>query len=203
MDKGKIAERVLSLAMAPTVASTIVGDWEETGASRNVIRFWSNVAQVLVASCGRDIADRPLFILGLAVRGALVQFAVAECALLSIRGAGAIFAAARLAPGHATWFLFSVVLVFLAPFCAGGWIVRRSPGKFLAVCVAMTFVSPLIQAIANVAVLWVMSVNGHQPLWLYGWEVWFFVPYLLGALFGARGFISRRSPARGASGRGR
>jgi len=58
MDKGKLAESVLSLAMEPARAASVTGDLLETGASHDVVWFWSNVLQTLVATLWCNLTGR-------------------------------------------------------------------------------------------------------------------------------------------------
>ncbi|HEY4246496.1 MAG TPA: hypothetical protein VGM64_06535 [Lacunisphaera sp.] len=186
MHNAKIAEWLLSSVMAPALARTVVGDLLEGRATRNAGWFWVNVFQTMVGCGWRDLKEHPGVILRLAVRGALVQSTIAMTVALFFKFTGSIFSGLGLVPGHSSWFILSLVLVFLAPLFAGRWIGRRSSGKELAVCVVMTVVSPFVLAAINAIVICCVwpAINSHNtaPLWLYWWEIWFFIPYLLGAL---------------------
>ena len=187
MDKGALAERILGLVMPPPTARSLVGDLLEIQSSPPGGRFWLGVSQIFVATVWCDLREHPAFVLGLACRGALYQFVVAASALFALQGAAAIAPALRLAPGHPSWFLLSLMLVLVGPLLAGRWIARRTWGREIAVCVVMAAVSPPIQAALNAAVIGCLMYLSGAPyrasIWFQWWETWFLVPFLLGAAF--------------------
>lgn len=182
MDRAEIGERILSLSMAPAVASATIGDLLETGASRNSFWFWSNVFQALLTTAWRNLMEQPLSVIGLAVRGSVVQYLGSLLVLAIIRGAAWFIPALVLVPGRPAWLLLSLTLVAVAPFIAGLWIARRTSNNVFVVCVVMTMISPLIQAGINAVFLLSFYGIRNAPLWLNWWEGFFMVPYISGAL---------------------
>lgn len=192
MDKGKIAEMLLSLVMDPVRAAGVSGDLLEAGASRNGFWFWSNVFQTFLATIWRETKAWPLFVLGLAIRGALAQCAIAFSVALPIIAVTSSHQ--RMAHEHPFfWYpLLAISLgsvnVLVAPFFAGRWVAKRSLGKEFAICIAMTMVSPFVIAGMSIPFVWVVSLmsgqvyTGHTFLWLRWWEMGFLLPYLTGAL---------------------
>jgi hypothetical protein len=199
MDKGKIAERVLSVAMDPVRAAAVSGDLLEAGGSRNSLWFWSNVFQTFLAIVWRDARARPLFVIGLAVRGAVVQCAI--CFSVALPIVELTVSHQSLAQKHPLWFIpFGLVYDIFAPYYAGRWVAKRSLGKELAICVVMTIVAPFIIAGTSLPLTWVVSlINGYghmesAALWLHWWEIGFLLPYLAGALL-----VRRRRQMAGAA----
>jgi hypothetical protein len=192
MDKGKIAEGLLALVMDPVRAASVSGDLLEAGASRTGFWFWSNVLQTVLATIWREVKAWPIFVLGLAIRGALVQSAIAYFVALPI--VAVTISHQRMAHAHPfLWYpLLAMALgsvnLLVAPFFAGRWVARCSLGKEFAVCIAMTLVAPFVIAGISFPFVWVVSLVSGQVyprnvfLWLRWWELGFLLPYLTGAL---------------------
>jgi hypothetical protein len=187
MDKSKIAEWLLSLVMEPAQAASVVGDLLEANTSHSIVWFWTNLIQMFAAAVWRSGREQPLFLLSLAVRGTLVQAAINLSAFLVCMTAGLMFWHHHFGLDNPMQPLVGLVYLSLGPICAGRWIARRALGKEVAVCIAMTMVSPFIEIGTNA--LWILSFylfNGYpQPnhiWWLfYWWEIGLLIPYLLGA----------------------
>jgi hypothetical protein len=204
MGKDKIAERILSLVMEPTEASSLVGDLLETGASRSAIWFWLNVFRTLAAAVWGDCKGHPLFVVGIAFLGTLVHFATAFiggllCALFII-AAGALSSHPHLAQEH-PWLLFPGLIVTggVAPLYAGRWIARFSLGKDAAVCVAMVIIAPIVFN-GMTALLWcgssllgVVRVVPETYSWWNWQQIACIVPYLVGAALVRRRHLAAAS----------
>jgi len=184
MAKGRTAEKILALAMEPARASDMTGDLLELTATGR-IWFWPAVFRALISITAVELKTRPRFYLGLAVRGSLVQSAIALTVTCPY-SIGKLFFSYPVALNRGWFDFIGFVLVVLAPLYAGHWTVRRAPNRRLAVCVALEAVSPFILAALNVpfTLAWSLS-HGRpslMPLWLNWWELTFMVPYLLGAI---------------------
>lgn len=185
MAKGSTAEKLLALAMEPARASDVTGDLLELSANGRVW-FWPAVFRALVSITVVELKTRPRFYVGLAIRGSLVQSAIALAVTCPYTFGKFFFSY----PGYLDrgWFDFiGFVLVILAPLIAGHWTVRRAPGRRLAVCLALGVVSPFVLAVLNIPFVLAWSLAhgrfGFPTLWLNWWEVAFLGPYLLGAIF--------------------
>jgi hypothetical protein len=195
MDKGRLAEWILTLAMEPAKAASVIGDLQETGASRDAGWFWSNVFQTLAATVWNDIKTQPLFVVGLAARGALLLCAF----LLSVFYArGFIFGFVRATASHShlahhpkEWLWPAMRgISLLATFYVGRWTARRSLGRVIFACAAMAMVYPFVYY--GFTVLWKEwpSLLTHReltmpPFWnfWYHWrEAGFYLAFLVGAL---------------------
>lgn len=195
MDKGRIAEWILALAMEPAQAASVIGDLLETDASPDAGRFWSNVFQTLTAAVWSDIKAQPLFVAGLAARGALLLCAFL---LFVFYARGVIFGFVRLTASHShlahhpkEWLWPAMRGVsLLATFYVGRWTARRSLGRVVSVCAAMAMVYPFVYY--GFTVLWRgwPSLLMHReiaipPFWnfWYHWrEIGFYLAFLVGAL---------------------
>jgi hypothetical protein len=193
MDKAKIAEWILSLAMEPAQAGSVVGDLLEAGATRNVAWFWSNVFQTLAVRVWRDVKTEPRFVAGLAIRGALVQAAFSffglmicmiVCVPLVLIGR---FIFLTFYMDHLPWhhhnvaLIFSVLLIMVSmvigpSYYVGRWIARRSLGKDIAVCLSMIVISRFTGYGIRTLMNGFLSLYRHQafvwPLfWQWGWAI--------------------------------
>jgi hypothetical protein len=190
MDKGTIAESILSLAMEPTQAAIVTGDLIEADASRNPVWFWSNVFQTLMAAAWREAKKQPIFVLSLAVRGALVQQA-----LTMPFGFALVYTVLKFSWGRRL--LVFPIYTFLGltiPFYSGQWIARRSLSKDFAVCAAMALALPFVQFPCQVLMVrtichYVFSHLTTQSLQgihvhFAGWTWWDIAP-LFASLLGA------------------
>jgi hypothetical protein len=196
MDKGDIAEWTLSRSMEPAQASAVAGDLLETGRARSELWFWSNVAQTLAAKVWTDFASRPLFILGLAFRGALVLCALLFCVLEARGLALSMFVHSGFASEPREW-LWPVMRFFslLATLYAGRWIALRSSGKDLAVCVAMAVTFPFVDYGFAALLAISSSLGSHQELlmppfgrsWEYWREIGSIAAFLIGVALVRRG----------------
>ncbi len=195
MDKGKIAEGFISLVMEREQAATVVGDLLEAGASRSIGWFWSNVFRTCTASVWRDAKSDPGFVLSRAVLGVLVN--ASGCAAVSLAMAvlkRVVISGFSIHETYSWGFAEEVIIVSAGAFRAGGWIVRFSLGKEVAVCVAMVFLAPII--FSGVAMLlWGFLTLIQSPIaappftliwWNNGWMLFSFVPCLLGAALARR-----------------
>lgn len=206
MDKGRIAEGVLSLAMEPGRATSVSGDLLETGASRGPAWYWSNVARTFAGAVWRDLGERPLFFAWLAARAALLL-----CALLLLVGHARVlvFAWVRSVAAHSAlahhpkeWLWPSVRLAsLLATFGAGRWSARRSLGRDVAACLAMSVVFPFVYYGAIAAWTACASLGSRHGLvlppfgrcWYHGRDAAFMAAFLLGVAF------ARSRPAAGSA----
>jgi hypothetical protein len=181
MDKGGIAEWGLSQAMEPAQAAGVIGDLLETGAARTDLWFWSNVLQTLAATVWRDVKAQPLFVIGLAARGALVLcillFFVLEARGVAFGLATSLLSHSRAAEQPKEW-LWPVMRIvsLLATLYAGRWIALRSSGKDLAVCVAMSIVFPFVDYGFDALLAWCSSFLAQRefllpPFWRF-WYYW-------------------------------
>jgi len=201
MDRGRIAEGVLSLAMEPGRAASVSGDLLETGAARGPVWYWSNLARTVAGTVGRDLGERPLFFAGLAARAALLL-----CALLLLvgRARGLVFgwvrsvAADSMLAHHPKEWLWPAVRLasLLATFAAGRWSARRSRGRDVAACVAMSIVFPFIYygasaasaALASGALRHGLHLPSFGRCWYHWRDAAFMAAFVLGVA------VARRRP---------
>lgn len=152
MNRSNTAEWLLSLAMEPSQAASVIGDLLEAGGSRGSGWFWSNVVRTLIGAAWQDFREHPFLVAGLATLGVLMKYSLSVAV-----GIVASFASLAFG-GNPTNGLIGAAVTALAALYAGRWITRYSFNKDLAVCGAMVFIEPLIG---------------------YGWIVLFAMPALL------------------------
>lgn len=203
MDKGKIAEWLLSLAMERAQAASVVGDLLETDRSRSFTCFWMDVFQTLTATTWRDMKARPLFVVGIAARGTLVQ------AVLYSSGFFASILLSLLLPGvffdhhHPTWaaHLLAVFSLTIGSICTGRRIAERSFGSILAICGVMAFLMPLVFNGFTATEIWILSSvqNGAIPIGPFVWDSWICGDFvgLFSCLLGAMVVRQRRPVTNG------
>jgi hypothetical protein len=143
MDRGDIAEKVLSLALEPARSAAAIGDLVELSISRGRVWFWVNVFQTLLAAVGHAAKRRPLFILGLASRAA---FELGGLLLLGVLTRIALHQMLFLHSNssYATDWTEIPALQLVASLSVGRSIARRSQNNDLAVCIAMMIFGPLL-----------------------------------------------------------
>ena len=150
MDKGRLAEWLLAPALGSARASWVVGDLLEAAAGRGPGWFWGNVARTWCGAPWGDLRTRPLFCLGLAVRGGLL---LSAWLFLVGRGRTLVWDFVRTGLPHSHFlvhhpkeWLWPAVTVasLLATAHAGWWVARRCQGRLLAVCAALALVYPLV-----------------------------------------------------------
>jgi hypothetical protein len=191
MDKGKIAEGFISLVMERAQAASVVGDLLETSTSRSTFWFWSNVFRTWTANVWRDGISHPRFVFGVAAYGTLLHVGIG-LAVSIFFGIGIPIITFGLSHPQmfqvmsSLMFVERLIVILGCPFFIGRWIARFSSGKDVAVCVAMAILTPIAFAVLSVA-LWFyfVVIQGRPPqmfTWWSSWEMWFFVPYLLGAV---------------------
>jgi hypothetical protein len=197
MDKAKIAEWILALAMEPAQAASVVGDLLETGTARSMSWFWSNVFQTLAATAWRDAKIQPLFIVSLAIRGVLMECSFSLLAML-VASIGDVAFAGMFLHGHPTqdplWlFTTRPVPVFVVSYFAGQWIAQRSSGKEITACLAMVTMEPLVFR-AIVALMWLALPPGafHHVRFTSGLWNWWEIVSVMSCLMGAAAVRRRR-----------
>jgi hypothetical protein len=199
MDKEKFAERLLSMAMEPAQAASVVGDLLEASSSRNVIWFWTNVFQTFAATIWRDVKAQPLFIVRVAAYGMLAQIGLGM--IVAMACALVIFVASRFIPhlvGYAWAYPLFFVSQLLPPFYAGRWIALKSSGKDVAICVAMTVGMPVVFDSINALLVWgvpLLSTNFAIPELYSRWWDWTDIVRLVACVAGAALVRRRRQIA--------
>jgi len=191
MDKAQIAERFLSLVMERARAAAVVGDLLEVSPSHGTFWFWSNVLETWTANVWREWTCHPRFVFRVAAYGTLLQVGIG-LAVSIVFSVGLPIAIRGLANPHmfrviSTWLWIGRILVLLVcPFFVGRWIARFTLGKDVAICVAMAILTPVALSVLRVGLWFCLVVfQGRPPhlfTWWSSWEMWFFVPYLLGAI---------------------
>jgi hypothetical protein len=143
MPKARLAERILSLVVMRDRAASIVGDLVE--ASPGGRTPWISVARIGVSLLWKDVSARPGRMLYLATGGIVMNLA-----FLAPLGAAFFFLAIVLGLLGALLHrdvtmavdpLFACLVICAAvpaPFMTGRWMARRSQGKELAPCLALT-----------------------------------------------------------------
>jgi hypothetical protein len=159
MRKARIAEWILSLVTTSERAASAVGDLMEDVAGRGALRFWASVSHLAISLLFRDLAANPVRMAGLGALGLLIEVLLIAAVGLSI---GILVFAAMLAlwglgldepqqlaswlstapstqpGGLVVYAVMSWALVVLVQFQVGRVLARKSPGRELAPCVAMT-----------------------------------------------------------------
>ena len=155
MRSAQIAEWILSLVMSPDRAAATVGDLIEDAVRPGGLSFWIRVLRTGLAMLWREFSQDPAAMMGLAVRGFLLQCAfllgfvvfVAVVAAFAAFFAGLIWDPVR-SPNPLAVKLAQILGYVAAgavvPFQAGRWMARRSPGKELAPSVALTILETAI-----------------------------------------------------------
>lgn len=83
MTHARIAEWILSLALPPQRAATILGDLEESTEERGRLWFWSCVIRLMGAKIWQDLSEHPAMAAWLGIRGFIMSArAPAACMLV-------------------------------------------------------------------------------------------------------------------------
>jgi len=197
MDKGEIAELILSLAMEPARAVSVVGDLLEAGCSRNPAWFWSNVLQTFASAVWHDAKTQPLLVIRLAAYGAMAQVGLTVIAsvVCAIFVAVLFKANPNLATTRTTLYLFFPVVILLPYFCAGRWMALRSSGKCIAACAVMVVGMPVISNGIKALLVWgipLLSTNLAIPKFEFAWWCWYQIIEMAACVAGAA--LVRRRP---------
>jgi len=89
MRNSQMAERILSLVTPPERAASAVGDLMENAAIGGAFRFWTGVLRTAFSLLWQDLSGEPARMMGLAIRGFLVQFGIfMSIVLFFVVGAG-------------------------------------------------------------------------------------------------------------------
>jgi hypothetical protein len=146
MHKDRIAEWILEQVTTRERASSTVGDLMESAATRGTAWFWSNVLRTAGSQVWRGMTADPVFMIGLAFRGLLLNLALSLLCLagfLFIYGLAYSVLAVDLRKG---WIVLGLGLgaVVLAQFQSGRWAGRRAPGRELSSGLALILLSTIL-----------------------------------------------------------
>jgi hypothetical protein len=152
--KSRIAEWILAQVLPPDRALSTVGDWMEDVDKRGNIWFWSCVFRTVLSRAWSDFAERPGFMVGLALRGWLYSWWLVVGTCFGLFVGICILVGVALLAGflahqinwHPSWpfhlptqipgAVFVQVWIGWCEFQAGRWIGRRAPGRELAAGIA-------------------------------------------------------------------
>ena len=156
MRNAQIAEWILSLVTTPERAASTVGDLMESAPSRG--RFWLGVLRTGVSLLWREVAVDPARMIGLAVRGTLLEIVMFMAFVILAAFLGGIVGAVWYAAGIAGashpitmaigWVLAGAIGCVLIPFQIGRWLARRAPGRELAPGLAQSILSAVFTLMA-------------------------------------------------------
>jgi len=183
MHKARIAEWMLSLFTTGDRAASMAGDLVESAAGRRGLRFWWRLAQTAASLAWKSIAAEPLFMMGLAFRGLLlnlslwflVSLAMVAVALVGIfvaaaGGGTAALAAIPKLSGHKSLFSFvffvlATVTGFAIQFQTGRWIARRARGREIAACSVFLAIGTILWMAARDVTLYAIerASRTHLP----------------------------------------
>jgi hypothetical protein len=154
VDRSRIAEFVLSLALPAERASAVTGDFLEEAAARGGLWFWSSVGRTLASQVWEDWRQAPLELAGLGVRGFAVNLAV--FAVLALPG---LF----LNDSRSAILLASCA----AAYFTGRWVGRRAPERKLAACLALGVVPAaiLVGVLATIPIWGVEKISFSGVAW--------------------------------------
>jgi len=207
-----LAEWVLSLVTSRERAVSTVGDLLEEAETRGALWFWASVGWTAWSLAWRDLASSPLRMAGLAILGYSVQFVLFILSVLLFTVATSIMLFASFQIGFdpqnpPAWLgltsgyppagalglgatAFGVAAVLAAEFQVGRLLARRSPGKELAPCVAMTILGALVALVLEV--VWSGFGFAHA-IFSTAWCQILFLPFQLPLFAGAVRMRNRRA----------
>jgi hypothetical protein len=146
----RFAEWILSLVTTRDKAASVAGDFAET--ERGAAAFWLSVLRVAVSLLWKDVAAKPGRSVALAGTGIVVEmaffvpFGTLWFLIASVVGS---FGWNGTAAANVVFGGLVASAVLPAPFLAGRWLARRSPGSEFVPCVPLTLLA---------ATLWGMGV---------------------------------------------
>jgi len=213
MRNAHLAEWVLSLVTSPERAVSTVCDLLEEAETRGALWFWASVGWTGWSLAWRDLASSPLRMAGLAILGYSVQLVLFILSVLLFTVATSIvlfasFQIGLLDPQNPPAWLgltsgyppagalglgataFGVAAVLAAEFQVGRLLARRSPGKELAPCVAMTILGALVALVLEV--VWSGFGFAHA-IFSTAWYQILFLPFQLPLFAGAVRMRNRRA----------
>ena len=146
MRRDRMAERILGLFTSPERAAAVTGDLMEDARASGTVWFWGCVARTAFSMLGRDLADVPLFMAGLAFRGAVFALCLSLLWGLATIAGVAVFAIVWVQVRPA-WLSVTGGLQYLSQIVAlagigwvqyrtGRWMARRAGGREIAACAA-------------------------------------------------------------------
>jgi len=157
MRNTQVAEWILSLVTSPERAASTVGDLLEDAAHRGAAWFWFGAVRTALSMLWREFSGDPAHMMGLAVRGFLVQFVFLAAYLLVffiVAGLTGLFAGQLWLPtGSMVAIQATAIAVgkvvgtgigLLISFQIGRWLARRSPGRELAPIVALAILETAV-----------------------------------------------------------
>ena len=177
--KARIAEWLLSLVVPADRATATIGDFAEDASTRGSFWFWSSILQVIVSGLWNSLAERPLHLMGLALRAWAVNLVAvfAQIVVLPFLMVMVLMPLTWLVPGirslpesvGITLGTVSGVLLWIAGiWLSGRWLARRAPTREVAACIALFLIQFLvINAVAAIVLtIWNNQIEkfvaGHQ-----------------------------------------
>jgi hypothetical protein len=201
MRNARLAEWILSLVTTSDRAASAVGDLMEDVAAGGALRFWASVSHLAISLLFRDLAANPARMAGLGALGLLIELLLIAVAglligLLTVAAMLLLWGLGLLDPQHLPSWLSSAqstqpdgligyavlsgyAIGVLVQFQVGRVLARKSPGRELAPCVAMTILGTAIGPVLEI-------VSGGRVhfsiLDLTVSQIPFLVPLLAGAV---------------------
>lgn len=163
MRSARVAEWILSQVLPPDRAASTVGDWMEDVDKRGDIWFWSCVFRTLLSRIGDDFTGN----LAATARIGLLGFA--RSILMPI---GTSLLVRPVVMSHYRYLFFTepsnwqiALTIYLAQtwwyFHTGRWVARRSSGRELASCLAVSLVG---WALVFARLPWIRHVPDHYVM---------------------------------------
>jgi len=129
VDRSRVAEFVLSLALPAERAAAVTGDFIEEFEGRGGFWFWSSVVRTVAARVVSDFVRRPFSMFAIGIAG---------CLLIIVPALVFAFSLSPLSAGHpwvANWIFLPVILAWYVR--CGMWLGRYRPKSALASCVSV------------------------------------------------------------------
>jgi hypothetical protein len=137
-----VAERILSLTIAPDRAAALIGDLAEDLRERGCVWFWWSVLSIALSRVVQDLLLHPMWAIGRALWG--LWMTVASLLVFAVLALPLSFLLPRVdtfdgsAPSPWLGLLETAAMCSFIPFGVGRQIARWSPGRELASAMAMT-----------------------------------------------------------------
>ena len=186
VDRGRVAEFVLSCALPAERAATVAGDFLEEAGERGGFWFWNSVFRTVARCVWCDVRENPGELIWLGFRGYFENFVgtvwYAFCLGLLSYPAFLLIAWMR----HEKYavqgdWLILLFAIWVATRRSGRSLGRQAPDRKLAACVVFFLVCQAVQIAIGIGTAWFLNVSAGMPS--FEWrDLVFLVALIYGAL---------------------